>query len=275
MLRLIITIIFVITLSSCSKKEKLTYNPNSNTDPYLLYKEGLESFNENDYFYASKKFSEAELSFKVVELAARSSIMASYALYGINFYDEAVENLNSYLKKYPAYKNVMYAHYLLSVIYFEQISDEKKDIQPLLIADKKIDFFLEKFPNSDYAIDLKFKKDLIQNQLAAKELFVARFYVETQKWVPAINRLKIIINKYDQTVFVEEALHRLVEIHYYLGLEDEAKKYASILGYNYNSSKWFEQSYKILNKNYDVKKVNSQKLKKKDNFIKKILNKIK
>jgi len=275
MLRLIITIIFVITLSSCSKKEKLTYNPNSNTDPYLLYKEGLESFNENDYFYASKKFSEAELSFKVVELAARSSIMASYALYGINFYDEAVENLNSYLKKYPADKNVMYAHYLLSVIYFEQISDEKKDIQPLLIADKKIDFFLEKFPNSDYAIDLKFKKDLIQNQLAAKELFVARFYVETQKWVPAINRLKIIINKYDQTVFVEEALHRLVEIHYYLGLEDEAKKYASILGYNYNSSKWFEQSYKILNKNYDVKKVNSQKLKKKDNFIKKILNKIK
>ena len=201
--------------------------------------------------------------------------MASYALYGINFYDEAVENLNSYLKKYPADKNVMYAHYLLSVIYFEQISDEKKDIQPLLIADKKIDFFLEKFPNSDYAIDLKFKKDLIQNQLAAKELFVARFYVETQKWVPAINRLKIIINKYDQTVFVEEALHRLVEIHYYLGLEDEAKKYASILGYNYNSSKWFEQSYKILNKNYDVKKVNSQKLKKKDNFIKKILNKIK
>ena len=275
MLRLIITIIFVITLSSCSKKEKLTYNPNSNTDPSLLYKEGLESFNENDYFYASKKFSEAELSFKVVELAARSSIMASYALYGINFYDEAVENLNSYLKKYPADKNVMYAHYLLSVIYFEQISDEKKDIQPLLIADKKIDFFLEKFPNSDYAIDLKFKKDLIQNQLAAKELFVARFYVETQKWVPAINRLKIIINKYDQTVFVEEALHRLVEIHYYLGLEDEAKKYASILGYNYNSSKWFEQSYKILNKNYDVKKVNSQKLKKKDNFIKKILNKIK
>ena len=275
MLRLIITIIFVITLSSCSKKEKLTYNPNSNTDPYLLYKEGLESFNENDYFYASKKFSEAELSFKVVELAARSSIMASYALYGINFYDEAVENLNSYLKKYPADKNVMYAHYLLSVIYFEQISDEKKDIQPLLIADKKIDFFLEKFPNSDYAIDLKFKKDLIQNQLAAKELFVARFYVETQKWVPAINRLKIIINKYDQTVFVEEALHRLVEIHYYLGLEDEAKKYASILGYNYNSSEWFEQSYKILNKNYDVKKVNSQKLKKKDNFIKKILNKIK
>ena len=275
MLRLIITIIFVITLSSCSKKETLTYNPNSNTDPYLLYKEGLESFNKNDYFYASKKFSEAELSFKVVELAARSSIMASYALYGINFYDEAVENLNSYLKKYPADKNVMYAHYLLSVIYFEQISDEKKDIQPLLIADKKIDFFLKKFPNSDYAIDLKFKKDLIQNQLAAKELFVARFYVETQKWVPAINRLKIIINKYDQTVFVEEALHRLVEIHYYLGLEDEAKKYAGILGYNYNSSKWFEQSYKILNKNYDVKKVNSQKLKKKDNFIKKILNKIK
>ena len=144
----------------------------------------------------------------------------------------------------------------------------KKDLKPLLQADKKIDFFIKNYPDTDYAIDLRFKKDLIQNQLAAKELFIAKFYISTQKWIPAINRLKIIINKYDKTIFVEEALHRLVEIHYHIGIEDEAKKYANILGYNYNSSQWFEQSYKILNKDYDIKSstIQRENLKKKKVF---------
>ena len=186
--------------------------------------------------------------------------MSSYSLYGINFYDDALNNLERFLKKYPADKNVTYAHYLIAIIYYEQIEDEKKDLLPLLMADEKIDFFIEKYPNSDYSIDLKFKKDLIQNQLAAKELFIAKYYISIQKWVAAINRLKVIVNKYDKTIFIEEALHRLVEINYYLGLESEAKKYAKILGYNYNSSEWYSQSYKILNKNYKMpKKLKSNK----------------
>jgi outer membrane protein assembly factor BamD len=197
--------------------------------------------------------------------------MSSFSLYGISFYSEALENLERYLKTYPSDKNIMYAHYLQAIIYFEQISDEKKDLEPLLKANKKIDFFIEKFPDSEYAVDLKFKKDLIQNQLAAKELFVAKYYVSTQKWIPAIKRLKLIVNDYDDTIFIEEALHRLVEIHYHLGLEAEAKKYAKILGYNYNSSEWFEQSYKILNRDYNiVKKNNKKKLKKEKNLLKKI-----
>ena len=106
--------------------------------------------------------------------------------------------------------------------------------------------FLAKYPDTEYTLDLKFKKDLITNQIAAKELYIAKFYISVQKWVPAIKRLQIIVNKYDKTIFIEEALHRLVEIHYYLGLEKEAKKYANILGYNYNSSQWFEKSYKVL-----------------------------
>ena len=203
--------------------------------------------------------------------------MSSYSLYGINFYDQALENLERFLKIYPADKNVIYAHYLESLIYYEQISDEKKDIQPLLDASKKIDFFIKKYPKSDYTIDLKFKKDLIENQLAAKELYVAKYYISTKKWVPAINRLKIIMNKYDKTIFIEEALHRLVEIHYYLGLENEAKKYAKILGYNYNSSEWFEKSYKILNRDYDSNIKNTVKKQKKSekSVIKRILGIIK
>ena len=196
--------------------------------------------------------------------------MSCFSLYGINLYNEAVENLERYLKTYPADNNVMYANYLLAVIYFEQINDEKKDLKPLLKANDKIEFFIEKYPNTDYATDLMFKKDLIINQLAAKELFIAKYYISIQKWVPAINRLKIIVEKYDKTIFIEEALHRLVEIHYHLGLENEAKKYANILGYNYNSREWFEQSYKLLNKNYEIKKV----IKNDDGLFKKILKRL-
>ena len=276
-IRYLVILLLAFTISACSKKEDFNYKPKDNLDPYVLYKEGLEAFNKNDYFYASKKFSEAELNFKNVDLAAKSSIMSSYSLYGINFYDQALENLERFLKIYPADKNVIYAHYLESLIYYEQISDEKKDIQPLLDASKKIDFFIKKYPKSDYTIDLKFKKDLIENQLAAKELYVAKYYISTKKWVPAINRLKIIMNKYDKTIFIEEALHRLVEIHYYLGLENEAKKYAKILGYNYNSREWFEKSYKILNRDYDSNIKNTVKKQKKSekSVIKRILGIIK
>ena len=199
--------------------------------------------------------------------------MSSFALYGINFYSDALENLEKYLNKYPADKNVIYAHYLIAIIHFEQISDEKKDLKPLIDADKKIDFFLKKYPNTDYALDLRYKKDLIQNQLAAKELYVAKFYISIKKWVPAVKRLKLIVEKYSKTIFVEEAMHRLVEVYYHIGLEEEAKKYANILGYNYNSSVWFEKSYKILNRNYKItKKVEPTE---NENFFKKIIKKIK
>ena len=156
------------------------------------------------------------------------------------------------MRQYPADKNIIYAHYLIAIIYYEQITDEKKDMEPLLKTKNKIDFFLNKYPDNEYAIDLQFKKDLIINQMAAKELYIAKYYISVQKWIPAINRLKSIIENYDQTIFIEEALHRLVEIYYLLGLEEKAKNYAKILGYNYNSSQWFEQSYKILNKDYKI-----------------------
>ena len=269
-----IVIFYLIIFSSCQKNEKeIIYQPLEKNNPYELYKEGLAALEINDFFFANKKFSEAELNFEEIEFAAKSAIMSIFSLYGLNFYEEATENLDRYFKTYPSDKNIIYAHFLQAVIYFEQISDEKKDLKPLLQADKKIDFFLKNYPNNEYAIDLKFKKDLIQNQIAAKELYVAKYYISIKKWVPAIKRLKIIVNEYDKTIFVEEALHRLVEIHYHLGLEDEAKKYANILGYNYNSSEWYKQSYKILNKDYKFS--NNKIIKKDDSWYKKIIKKIK
>ena len=275
--RVALLIIIVFTLLSCSKNKKVLYEPTSKVDPYTIYNEAMESFNKNDFYFANKKFTQAELNFKNVNSAAKAAIMSSFCLYSINFYDEAVENLNRFLKLYPADKNVIYAHYLTAIIYFEQISDEKKDLKPLLNAEEKINFFIKNYPETDYSLDLKFKKDLIQNQLAAKEAYIARYYISVQKWVPAINRLKLILEKYDETVFVEEALFRLVEIHYYLGLDDEAKSYAKILGYNYNSSEWFAKSYKILNKDYNLKKdfyTKKTKIEKKG-FLNKIIDKIK
>ena len=264
--------LIIFTLFACSKKEP-EYVPTSKVDPYLLYEEAYNAFEDGDYFFASKKFFEAELNFKILEYASKSAIMGSYCLYGINFYDEALESLERFLKKYPADQKIAYAHYLIAIIYYEQITDEKKDLGPLIKTRDKIDFFLNRFPDNEYALDLKFKRDLIINQMAAKELYVAKYYISVQKWSPAINRLKNIVEKYDKTIFIEEALHRLVEIYYLIGLEDKANKYAKILGYNYNSGKWFEQSYKILNKDYKIIK-KSPKVKK-DNFIKKIINKIK
>ena len=199
--RVVIALILSLNLYSCSKEDQL-YVATDKIDPYKSYKEGLDAFERNDYFFANKRFSEAELNFEIPDLAAKSAIMSSYSLYGINFFNEALENLDRYLKTYPADKNIIYAHYLIAIIYFEQISDEKKDLKPLLEANKKIDFFIKKFPETDYAIDLNFKKDLIQNQLAAKELYIAKYYISTQKWIPAINRLKVILGKYDRTIFV-------------------------------------------------------------------------
>ena len=271
----ITVIILALSLFSCSKNEPI-YQPTEKTNPYTLYQEGYVAFEKNDFFFANKKFLEAEANFENLDQAAKAAIMSCFSLYGINFYDEALNNLDRFLKTYRANENVIYAEYLKAIIYFEQMSDEKKDIKPLLDAKKQINFFINKYPDTDYSIDLKFKKDLVENQLAAKELFVAKYYISVQKWIPAINRLKIILKQYDKTVFIEEALHRLVEINFHIGLESEAKKYANILGYNYNSSEWFKQSYKILNKDYVItKRPNQESIKEKDSIIKKIIKMIK
>ena len=273
-LRILLSFCLVLFLYSCSKEKKISYKSIPTIDPYITYKEGFEAFEKNDFVYAGKKFSEAEINFTDPSLAAKSSIMTSFCLYSSNFYTEAEENLTRYLKNYPADKNVIYANYLKAIISFEQVGEEKYDLKPLLEAKKKIEYFLEKYPDSEYALDLDFKKDLVQNQFAAKELFIAKHYISVQKWVPAINRLRAIVKDYDKTIFIEEALHRLVEIHYHIGLKEEANKYASILGYNYNSSEWFEQSYKLLNKDYE-KDLKIEKNEKEKNLFMKIINKIK
>ena len=206
-----------------------------------------------------KKFKEVEALMPLSEWAAKSSLMAAYAHYSRNAYSRSVFLLERHINNYPSDRNIPYAHYLIAICYFEQILNEKKDLKPLLKAKEKFEYILSTYPETDYAIDARFKIDLIIDQLAAKEMSIARYYMKTKKWIPAINRLKIVVEKYDRTVFIEEALHRLVEVYYTIGLKEEAKKAAQILGYNYGSSQWYARSYKVFNKKYKTKKIKKEK----------------
>ena len=270
--KLICSFLVIFLITSCSKEEPELNIPKTKDKSFEIYKEAVEAMDAGDYLFASKKFSEAEVVLPKIEFAAKASLMSSYCLYIINFYPETIESLERFIKQYPADKNIGYAHYLISITLYEQILDEKKDIEPLLKTKKKIQYFLQNFPNTEYAQDLKFKLDLVNNQLAAKEMYIAKYYITTQKWIPAINRLKVIVNDFSETVFIEEALHRLVEVYYRIGLIEEAKASAVLLGYNYNSSEWYAQTYKILNKSYKLLK--KSEIEKNDGLIKRTIKKI-
>ena len=265
-------IIIFLTTSCVGKKDEILEPPLPIESSFLVYEEALEQYYQGQLFVAAKKFEEAETVLPKIEDAAKALLMSSYCYYMLNFLDEAEISLNRFLNKYPADKNISYGKYLLTIVYYERILDEKKDITPLLATKNLIDNYLVEFPNSEYSLDLKFKKDLILNQLAAKELYIAKYYIKSQKWIPAINRLKVIADEYNETIFIEEALHRLVEVYYKVGLISEAKAAAAILGYNYNSSRWYEQSYKILNKKYKIPEI--KKIKKEESLINRAINKI-
>ncbi len=262
-LKLSLLFLLLITIISCSKENTEIKNikkVSQELEMISAYNEGFEKLKINDTYNAAQKFLEAELLFPQSVWAPKSALMASYSFYLQNYYSEALSNLNRYIKTYPKDKDLPYAHYLIGICYYEMIEDEKRDIEPLLKAKEKFNLIVTKYPNTDFALDAKFKLDLIEDLLASKEIYLARHYQKKNKWIAAINRYKNIIENYERTIYVEEALHRLVEINYKIGLIDESKKYANLLGYNYQSSEWYKKSYKVFNKNY--KDISAKKLKK-------------
>ena len=252
---ILILLIFLFTFS-CSKKEVEVPNikkKSQELEMSIAYKEALEKLEINDTYNAAQKFLEAELLFPQSSWAPQSALMASYSYYIQNYYSEAVSNLNRFLKTYPKNENVSYAHYLIGICYYEMIEDEKRDINPILKSKEKFELIIENYPNTDFALDSKFKLDLINDILASKEMYLARHYQKKNKWIAAINRYNNIVENYNETIFIEEALHRLVEINYQLGLIKESEKFAKVLGYNYQSGEWYKKSYKIFNKDYKEK----------------------
>ena len=247
---IILSLIFSYSCSKETKNTKLIKETNQKIEMISAYEKGMDLFEIGDYFAASKKFLEAEILFPQSQWAPKSVLMASYSYYMQSYYSLAIENIRRYFKTYPDDKNKAYAHYLLAICYYETIEGEKKDLAPLILSKKEFDFLIQNFPNSDYAYDAKFKIDLINDILAAKEVYIGRHYIKKKKWIPALNRFKNVLKEYETTIHVEEAIHRLVEIYYKLGMEEESLKYASLLGYNYNSGEWYKETYKIFNRNY-------------------------
>ena len=260
---IIIFFTYFIFIVSCSKDvEKKSVIKEKSLDLQVLevYQEGIKSLEDGDVFFAVKKFNEAEILFPQSAWAPKSALMAAYAYYSQDYYFDTIAELERFLKIYPKHKNLDYAYYLLGLSYYEQIVDETKDLKSILKAKEYFSIVIENFPNTEYAIDSDFKVSLINDILAAKEIYIGRYYLEKKKWIPAINRFRTVVDNYDTTIYTEEALHRLVEVYYTIGLTEEAKKYAKLLGYNYQSSKWYENSYSVFDKTYKKnKKANFKK----------------
>ena len=252
----------LILVLSCSKEKKeisKITELDQELEMIVTYEAAMVGLEKRDYYFASKKFLESELLFPQSEWAPKSALMSAYSNYMNNFYSEAVFDLTRYISTYPKDKNMIYAHYLMAMCYYENIEDEKKDLAPLVKAKNKFEFILKEYPETDFALDASFKIDLINDIMASKEMYIGRHYIKKEKWVAAINRFKTVTEDYQTTIYVEEAIHRLVEIYYRIGLIEESKKYANLLGYNYLSSDWYKKSYKIFDQDIRKPKIKIEK----------------
>ena len=271
MYKILIFLILTLSIFSCSKeviRDSSINEKNLDLQVIEAYKEGIKSLNEGDVLFAAKKFNEAEILFPQSVWAPKSALMAAYSYYSQDYYLDAIQELKRFVKVYPKYKDIDYAYYLLGVSYYEQIVDEKKDLESITNAKKTFKLLISNYPNTEYSLDAEFKLDLINDILASKEMYIGRYYFQKKKWIPSINRFKTVIDEYETTIYTEEALHRLVEVYYTIGLVEEAKKYAKLLGYNYQSSEWYEKSYIVFDKIYEKNK--KKKMREKKSFVKKI-----
>ncbi len=256
---LILSFFFLMNCSGKKEKEVDIKGFDLEAEMIEAYNEGLKALEEGDVLFAAKNFNTVENLYPQSIWASRSVLMAAYSYYTQDYYGDAISELKKFIRNYPANDNLDYAYFLLGTCYYELIVDEKKDLSPLLNSKKYFNIVIKKYPNTDFALDAKFKLDLIQNILASKEIYIGKYYLSKKKWIPAINRFQNVVNEYEKTEYVEEAIHRLVEINYIIGLENEAKKYATLLGYNYQSSEWYKESYRVFNKDYEDPKVKIKK----------------
>ena len=265
-LKWIILGLIIISQISCSKKEKISILENKDLQSQMseLYMDGYEAFLDKDTLFAAKKFNEAELIFPQSDWAPIAALMTAYVYYADDYYSDAIYHLERYLKVYPNHKDIDYGHYLLGICFYENIVDEGRDLGPILKAKEQFEILIKNYPKTEFAIDANFKLGLITDRLAGKEMYIGRHYQKSQKWIAAINRFKNVLENYDTSVYIEEAIYRLAEIHYRIGLEHEAKRYASLLGYNYGTSNWYKASYKIFNKDYDLSEKEIFSIKEKD-----------
>lgn len=235
---------FLLLLSACSDKEE-DAAPKPAAPVETLYNEAHDKFDDKDYKEAVKAFEEVERQYPFSEWAVNAQVMSGYASYRAGDYNTAISTLQRYVKLYPGNDETPYAYYLIALCYYEQISDVGRDQKVTEQALQALREVVRRFPDTEYARDAKLKADLTVDHLAGKEMQVGRYYLKRDNYLAAINRFRYVIDNYQTTTHVPEALHRLVECYLRLGIPDEAQRYAAVLGHNYPDSIWYKDSYKL------------------------------
>lgn len=255
MLKKIILLFFFSILFSCSSANKniKVKKQEEIQSVDVLYKSGLNKYENGELQNSVDIFKKIETNYSYSDFAPRALLMISFIYYEANAYISSLNYLKKFKELYPSSKYIPYAEYLIGICLYEQINVVSKDQSETLLALKQFNKIKNNYPKTIYAEESKSKIDLINEQLAGHEMYIARYYMNKEKWAAAILRLQIVIENYQSTIFIDEALHRMVEINYRIGNIQAAKKYASILGYNFNTSEWYKKSYKIVgDKNYTV-----------------------
>jgi outer membrane protein assembly factor BamD len=229
-----------LLLAGCSSKDEDAYVERSVEE---LYNRGMDLVNEGAYKTAAKVFDEVERQHPYSVWATKSQLMAAYALYENNTYDDAINALDRFIQLHPSNRDVAYAYYLKALCYYEQIADVRRDQGITQNALKSLKEVVDRFPTSVYARDARLKIDLARDHLAGKEMTVGRWYLAQGQYLAAINRFRNVVDNYQTTTHVPEALHRLVEAYRALGLDAEAQRAASVLGHNFPGSEWYIDSY--------------------------------
>ena len=231
-----------VLLSACSeKKDEYVERPVEE-----LYNEAMDLVDAGEYYPAAKSFDEVERQHPYSVWATKAQLMNAYVLYERNKYADSLVALDRFIQLHPGNKDAPYAYYLKGLCYYEQITDVARDQKMTEMALKSLQEVVDRYPASSYARDAKLKVDLARDHLAGKEMAIARYYQQHDQWLAALNRYKVVIEQYQTTSHVPEALHRMVEIYLTLGLEDEARKTAAVLGHNFPGSEWYGDTFSVV-----------------------------
>ncbi len=239
-----------LTLASCSSTDKELDEIAEKNEPLdVLYDKAFATFNRGSYRAAIDQFEEVERQYPYSEWAARAEILAAYSAYRGGQFDDGIVILDRFVKLHPTHPSTPYAYYLTAMTYYTQISDVKRDQKMSERSRDALRDVVARYPHTDYARDAQVKLDLVSDHLAGKEMEIGRYYLRHMDYVAAINRFKQVVEQYQTTSHAPEALHRLVECYLRLGVVEEAKKYAAVLGYNYPGSDWYKYSYEMMQGN--------------------------
>ena len=249
--KIIVLLSLNILLISCSSNKEELQKSNTNLTPNVLYINAMTYFNDNNYEEAVILFEKIEKNYPLSNESLQSQIMLGFIDYLSLQYENAIFKFNRIIQKYPSHKNIDYVYYMRAICYFEQISHEELDTNVNLQALDNFKQILNRFPNSEYAKDAKLKIILVKENIAAKHMDIGRFYMNNNKYIAAMNRFKKVIDGHSESKFTPEALYRLVEIYYKIGMKEDAKKTASVIAYNYPESKWYKYSYDLITEKED------------------------